>query len=394
MLPILKDFFNNLEEHDVRYVHWKSNERLHSFLNGESDLDLLFSPVDRLKVHEILKKINAKKYNALGSKSYENIEDYLAVDDSTGRLIHFHIHFQLDIGEKGVKRYPVPWLKDVLDNRIKDESSNVWITSHEHEILLLIVREALRIPPLKSFLLPKRIHISDKSHNEFEWLKSRCDEEKLSEIINSLFQSNKGSTDVIFKTYNEGLTVENLCQLGNDLSFFRKKIQTTNDISTVVLLVLHRFKKISSSILKRIDIYSPTQRINSRGGSIIVLTGSDGSGKSTTVQNLYTVFSRKIDVVKLYFGTPKPEKSNFPKVVSLIGKLKLKRLHNLYVKKRNLKKALKLKEKGVLVLCDRFPQSIYPGNMDGPLCSDWKNSKNFLKKWFFQFEKQVFQKIE
>ncbi len=65
MLTKISNFFNLLDERGIVYCQWKSNERLESFLHGESDLDLLFYYADQDKVRKIFEEIKAKKFELL-----------------------------------------------------------------------------------------------------------------------------------------------------------------------------------------------------------------------------------------------------------------------------------------------------------------------------------------
>ena len=56
MLSVINKFFNKLNENGIVYCHWKSNERIENFLEGESDLDLLFYDSDKEKVKKYLNK--------------------------------------------------------------------------------------------------------------------------------------------------------------------------------------------------------------------------------------------------------------------------------------------------------------------------------------------------
>ena len=64
-----------------------------------------------------------------------------------------------------------------------------------------------------------------------------------------------------------------------------------------------------------------------------------------------------------------------------------------FLKKINLRKAINLRNKGLLILCDRFPQSKYKKLLDGPRLSIDNNSNNFLKKWASNYERKEFDKI-
>ena len=45
---------------------------------------------------------------------------------------------------------------------------------------------------------------------------------------------------------------------------------------------------------------------------VVEFFGLPGASKSTTIENVYKSFSRKVDTVTLYMGNPKPENSLFP----------------------------------------------------------------------------------
>ena len=394
MINVIKSFFSQLELKKVPYVQWKSNERLYEFVEGESDLDILCYPDDKKTVEDILFGIGARKFEALPMGKYPNIEDYLAADPETGRLVHFHVHFQLDIGETDVKRYPLPWVELILENRIKHERLPVWIPRHEHELLLLIFRESLRIHPLKALFFSSYHRIEKKSFSEFKWLQERVTRENFESAISLFFKSESEAKDLILKIFDQGLSESSVRELWSGLAPLRQKYRTTGDIRTVIFLLKNRFSKKWASLLRHFGIFTAQKRISPNGGVIIAITGSDGSGKTTTIENLEDIYSRKLDVEKLYLGMPKPEKSEYQNLIKLIYKLRLKKLWNLYVKYVTLKKAHRLRKKGVLVLCDRFPQAQRPGVMDGPLAADWADSKNPVKKWFAGFEKGLFQSMQ
>ena len=394
MLTIVKHLFDCLNSEDIPYVQWKSNERLQKFVEGESDLDILLYPDDKKRVKDILQRIGARKFEALPIGKYPNIEDYLAVDTETGRLIHFHVHFQLDIGETDVKRYPLPWLKKIIENRIKHDELPVWIPAHEHELFLLIIRESLRIHPLKASLFPTYHRIEEKSFSEFKWLKERVTRENFEKAISLFLKKENVHYDLILKIFDDGLSEESIRLLWSELAPVRKKYRTSGDIATIYFLFKNRISKKQADWLRRFGIFLPRKRINPEGGLMIAITGSDGSGKTTTIESVKRLYGRKLDVEKLYLGMPKPEKSKFQKIVKLIYIIRLKKLWNLYVKYFTLKKAHRLRNNGVLVLCDRFPQAQYPGMMDGPLATDWSESKNPLKKWFALIEKNLFKSMQ
>ena len=73
MLSIIENFFNELNKNEIVHCHWKSNERLENFLNGDSDLDILFYETDKEKVIKIFDQIGAKKFEVIPLKKLKKI---------------------------------------------------------------------------------------------------------------------------------------------------------------------------------------------------------------------------------------------------------------------------------------------------------------------------------
>jgi thymidylate kinase len=65
-----------------------------------------------------------------------------------------------------------------------------------------------------------------------------------------------------------------------------------------------------------------------------------------------------------------------------------------FEKKRNLKFMQKAKKKGMLVICDRFPQNQFYGFNDGPLLHHLMHSSNLLVKAAANLERRIYDLIE
>jgi hypothetical protein len=148
MLGSIKTFYETTNSCGIQWCHWKSNASLDTAVDGGTDLDLLFHAKDRLALEQIFEQIGAVKFQAVKEKRYPEIDDFLLVDKDEGILIHFHVHYQLDIGEKNIKSYRLPFVKEIISSRIKHPDIVFWISRPEIELILLIVRQTLRIPPV------------------------------------------------------------------------------------------------------------------------------------------------------------------------------------------------------------------------------------------------------
>lgn len=391
MLNKIKVILDRFNQEGIIYCHWKSNERLSEFVNGEEDLDLLFYPEDEVRVHSTLLTAGAKKFEALPIGKYENIKDYLVLDTDTGKIIHFHVHFGLDIGEKNVKRFRLPWTSEILENRIKHENVDVYSSSYEHELLLLILRETFRRPPHKIYFTRFRITVEDSINSEFRWLRDRVNNNKLRLLCDRLTPE---VGELISRYLNKGITKTLLIETRKKTKALRVSTNTKSALQTEAVLVKYLIRSIWEKIkYKFTGKILNKNRIDPRGGQIIAIIGSDGSGKSTTVENLFDTLNRKLYVVKLYMGNPKEEHSFHPYFLKLIKKLKLFPFWNLYEKLKNIKKAQKIRSEGGIVILDRYPQPAYPGIMDGPMIATYFDSKNILVKMLSRMELKAFEKI-
>src|SRR5206468_4222048 len=133
-----------LDRAGVTYCHWKSNEHLQAALDAETDLDLL---VDAAKIdafYQVLGELSFRRGRVAPSRNDVGLEDFLGIDPLTRRLVHFHVHYRLATGEPRLKRFRLPWERVVLDTRVRDPSG-VWITAPALEVVLLVVRQALKL---------------------------------------------------------------------------------------------------------------------------------------------------------------------------------------------------------------------------------------------------------
>ena len=391
MNKTINSIFRLLDSSKIEYCHWKSNKRLGSFVKGNEDLDLLFDHKDKDLVLNLLYKCGARKFDAIPLNKYENIFDYLIVDND-GKLIHFHLHFGLDIGEKGIKRYRLPFVESILKNRIRSNPEGVWIIAHNYELLLLILRLALRMPPLvylKNKFFNKRFYIGEKSLGEFKWLTQKVPFRDFESIILEYFDDPK-IVKAAINIYDNGLTANGLLKLRSAIEIKRRLWMTKKDNYVNLKFICGRIKNFT---FFNFNQSFPVKRINQNNGKTIVILGSDGAGKSTLVKNLQNVFSRKIDISCLYMGLPKPSKSENPLLATFFRRIGLFPLWNLIVKKRNINKAYKFSSAGMLVIFDRFPQYYYKGIMDGPLMNKWRNSNNPLKRIISKIESNLFYKM-
>src|SRR5438445_7528498 len=182
-LGVLTQLFERLHAEDVVYCHWKGNVRLEAALSGEKDVDLLVDRKAVIALAGILSDLGFKRFAAIPQCAYPGIEDYLALDRRTGKLVHLHVHYQLTLTKKNAAGYRLPWEDLVLSTRKLDTEEEIHVADPNVELVLFIVRAALRLRALPALLLGRwRTAFQGSAQEEFCWLASRVDEEQLSSI--------------------------------------------------------------------------------------------------------------------------------------------------------------------------------------------------------------------
>ena len=62
-----------------------------------------------------------QKFNSFHLAFQQGVEDYIGLDEFSGKLVHLHLHWQLVIGERNIKSIRVPWENLFLERRVFDK---------------------------------------------------------------------------------------------------------------------------------------------------------------------------------------------------------------------------------------------------------------------------------
>ena len=416
-LKNIENLFNEMDLNEIRYCHWKSNEHLKEALEGETDLDILFDISQKALVEDIFKKNKIHLFVAPWYRRYEGIFDYIGFDQATGKIFHIHTHFKLMIGEVGVKSFHLPWEEIILKNVVIDNDNNFKAASPDIEYLLLVVRTALKF---QKFNNSSNKQIAGHFEVEARWLFERVN------LKNVIAFSDKYLNEEISKLINEIITkpkfsVKFFSILRNKLVDFLSQQRKLNKSRVLLLQLTHLLLRIKNKSLK---ITGLKPQINKRRiqqkGIVITLMGPDGAGKSTQTNILTKELMKKVNVLFIYMGSgngtiswhrkmlqsliliiPKPKKKS-EKQSHLIETESIKSIKNksfikqfgisilgislAYEKKCKLKRIAKEKQKGGIVICDRYPQTTINGYNDGVKLYDNLKSYNIILRAMAKYE--------
>lgn len=303
VLATVRELFAALEASGVRHVHWKSNEHLRPALAGETDLDLLFDRRQDLAVRRVLAGCGFKPFRTPDPATYPGIEDHLAVDAATGRLVHCHAHFRLSLGERYLKGYRVPWEERFLATATVDPGTGVRVADPTLELVTLLLRSALKLRARdRVTALAGRPALPDDGRAEYEWLRARASEEQVSALGRELLgPAAAGQLAALVRSPPDRSDLRRLRRLARArLAEWRTWRRPAG-----LLARWTREARAARAALNRrtLSRAAPSRRFAPGGGILVAVLGADGSGKSTVVREVSERFARKVDVMRLYFGS-------------------------------------------------------------------------------------------
>ncbi len=407
-LGVVRELFDRLNLEDVSYCHWKSNEHLGAAVAGVTDLDVLVALETSPALAGTLHDTGFKRVLAVADRAYAGIEDFLALDASTGRLAHLHLHHQLVLGEKGLKGYRLPWEDRMLSTRRMDEEHAVYVADPHLEMLLLIVRSALKLRArdlIRSLL--RKPYFRGRMLKEFDWLAERVEETQLVDTARPLVGEQAA--------YALTVIVSGRPSARQLLAFGRLVTPGLSTYRTYGSVAARRERwrrewrtRWNRTRQRRFGVPMPSKRTIPQG-LVVAFMGCDGSGKSTVTREVNRWLSWKLDVLSVYFGSGDGPVSLLRRPLRFSRSLRrwrtrgsgsapsgsargqllrqrdagesigfLRQLRSVwsalalaYEKRQRLARAQQARDYGMIVICDRYPQSQFMGFNDGPRLSHW-----------------------
>lgn len=391
------DFFQLCTEQNITYCHWKSNEHLLKGLMGKTDLDVLAEAEDKSALEKVLAQCNFKRVISHPWNTYNNVEDWMGVDYASGVQFHLHLHYALITGKKNVKEQKLPWEKLMLENRVLDDNTKIYICNPNLEILILYTRILLK--RFKFRPIPNNnanFKFSKPDAMEIEYLKKRIKETEVRAFAGQMFSDS--CADMLMEAISASYVSNKFMRsLQKKIDCELKKDRLYSDISTNVKSFIRWVIEKTQSVL---HIKGKRKKKVITGGKLIAFLGADGSGKTTLATYTTEWLSWKIAVRYVYLGTgegkasllnrllrrraakknkknaaeeihmgeggnTKKEKSDKKYPMWKLTLLNFVALSNAGYKKKMIKKIQKYISQGEIVITDRYPQLQYEGINDG-----------------------------
>jgi thymidylate kinase len=157
------------------------------------------------------------------------------------------------------------------------------------------------------------------------------------------------------------------------------------------------------------------------GGAVIALLGADGSGKSTLARELIDWLTPHLDTEAVYFGSGQGPVSWPRRLLERAARLvkrasrsartsaqaprgrersRLRTLGELFwvsalalERSRRAARTRRARNRGLIVVCDRFPQSQFAGN-EGPWLGHWRAHPSWVRRLVARRELEAIQAAE
>jgi hypothetical protein len=383
MLEICKNFFDRLNQGDVRYCQWKSNSHLEAGLAGKTDLDVLVHPDDKAPFEAAMTAFDFKRVLSPPSKRFPGFEDYLGFDPATGSFVHLHLHYSLIMGRRYIKNHHLPLESLYFDNLTRKLGVN--IPCAELELIMLIMRAHLKIDflsilkhAIKGLMGAKYTAFPPDIEHELNELIAAADMERVAKLIglSGLPLDFAWCRQFMDRFVRGRLTWFQI--LAGHYQIRRQLRPYRRHTGFGVKVEYFRHFLLNTRLGGWL---APSQKKTLPGGGrVFSVIGADGSGKSTLIADLKKWLSWKLVTKQYYYGIPK-DATRFVAGSLMFGfsRLKLSGLERLtsnilWLHVARQRRAVSRQSRvdiagGKVVITDRFPLPDFKGMpqpMDNP----------------------------
>jgi thymidylate kinase len=233
------------------------------------------------------------------------MEHYLGFDESSGKLFHLHVHYQLVLGEEYIKNFRLP-LEQAFLNHTR-MIKGIWTPIPELEIIILSIRIMLKYrfrDAVKDILSIRSPGIKKAFLDEIDWLMNQTNLERIKSTLTDITPILPAEIILEFlKTLEKGSRdgaklVSLQRKLRKALSAYQRRSLFSATVSYFQQLWTRR-----KSFLRT----SPSSGLKlPQGGLTIAMLGADGAGKSTLSTEISKWLSWKLDVRNFYLGSKQP----------------------------------------------------------------------------------------
>lgn len=398
MVHLIGLLLSELEAAGIPYCHWKSNIDLDKSFSAEGDLDLLVDRRFSSAFSRLVFKLGFKRGVAGWERQFPGVEDYFGWDEESDAMVHLHVHYQLVLGATYVKNIHLP-MEQVFLKTLRTQGK-IKVPAAETELLSFVLR-CIAKERIYDLVLNRKL--SEHVVEELEYLESNANNDVLRELLSPYRVSVK-----FFEEMKDALRSRSpwrIFQIKFKSAFCVSPFQRFNPLVRLIRKMAAR----THLRWRRVFNGCPLGCKPATGGMIIAVVGSDGSGKSTMVEELRKWLKKGYAVRGSHLG--KPEQSPisyvmlrvaraiqitynktgwtysgfFPDFATLLTQLFVAR-----DRRREYTRIRRWVGQGQIVVVDRFPlRGVKMDDMSTVI--HFADSKNILFSWMAKKAKKYYQ---
>jgi hypothetical protein len=299
-LDLVLQLRGELATEAVRYCHWKSNDMLARSMDGSNDLDLLVHRLDAQRFLAVLGRLGFHGARAPAGRDHPGVTHYYGLDQTSGRLVHVHAHFQLVLGADATKNYRLPVEAAYLASVSQDE--DLPIPAPEFELALFVVRMMLKHATWDA-VAQRNGQLGASERRELAWLLSRADLEGTYAVVRThLAGIGVNLWSRCLASLTSQARVSRRLMLGRRLLVAMRAHGRRSRPRDTAVRVLRPVQWAWTRYVLRI----PTRKRLERTGLTVGIVGGDGSGKSTAVEATAAWLGSTFVVHRTHLGRPRP----------------------------------------------------------------------------------------
>lgn len=402
-MTLITEVLNAWDKSGIEWCHWKSTNHLAETFLAVTDVDILVSPSDRFGCEQILSTFKFIEMDTAHLRSYPAIKDYISYDEDLG-FVHFHLHYQLNLGDRWSKNYHFPFEHEILKNRVIDRNFETFTVNPLDELYMFTLRMLLKY---------RKPEVLVSVNDEYVFLQKRISDfngdlqpgcKYLGEIHNDCGEYLFSDINVFFSKVRS----RHLKDFINNFRRYSYRRYTVNILKRAVYRYYVEFRR------RKLNLKNIGRRRIRSGGKIAVFIGGDGSGKTSRIRSLHHIFSQQVNVSSVFLGNGESGSGLARKMIfKLYGKKRFQskghkltkeagfwkrilivswNLIGLIEREKRFKNIVRERGAGSLIFVDRWP-TLNGQITDGPRLSNLQG-RNFFECYVQKRELEFFRKVE
>ena len=283
----LKSLLSELEQKNIIYVSWKNNHQLESVFLGKGDIDL-FVPLDyRAQFIDICRSQDwIEVVNPVAR--YPWIAHFYSLGKDL-EIFHIHVYFKFITGETWIKEYSIPLDDWVIENRVRDLDHGIWVMNNLSQTYLFLIRHLLKCGSVSSRFMYKL----ELQTYEAEW-----------KACSSGIGPDNIQGPIDLTTYLDGArTFGEKLELPRISSAFLFRLSLFPFLRYKFYLL--PFYRTYSFVLRLVNkIFLKRRKLLPQAGLTIAISGVDGSGKTTMLEEVDRVLGKFLTIDRFHLGRP------------------------------------------------------------------------------------------